>query len=1060
MILSISSDSALATKTSFEAILTRLAITSSNDGRGNAFRLGAMLGSLLMVSVLLGCAELPPEHRLSLADQGGATKALSAGTDQTGEACRYEPMTRDIPSGVESGFNVFCGTWQQPSGRVFQGNAAASGDLAGLARSSAWRSYLEQRIACGEPENTSILNGSPAALMRCTRRSGGWPHLAFVTAIGGHSYFVDGVPSGLPALETVVGSLSGQAASTGGASSADAIISAISTHPFGSGDLDSFYQLMRLGTAANDDGQYASAEQAFRSALAIQERILGADDPAIAIPLMDLALQISNQGRYTEADELFTRARALVNNSSDNLARSRLALYLAEHETNRAHFDVAKTDDRVAESGFADIVPQSLLTLAENGSNNRMNALGDAVLLSPDGQKAVSGLAASWSVAALIAYQSGDHSAVKLYTQRVDALLKVTGVNPPGVVPRALRLAALSEAKNGDPAAAVGQLDSAASLFGKAGSAERPRALTLLLAGRTALASKNLPLALSLFRQGAELGRERHLTFPGAVIGEYMIAIDQAAKEPGANTDKLAAELFDASQLIQGSVSSQVVAQSFARLSAGDPRARDLLRDMQDADLKLTQLYAQRDQAAQLPLAQDSGDALKKIDAAITETQARRAADDSAAQSASPDYARLVTAAASVAGVEKLLGPHEAMLDLTVGPKTSFGVLIEKNHVKEFRIAATAAQFADEVAALRKTIDVTDDGRLPVFDVALAYRIYEQLLSPVEDRLGSVDRLVVVPSGALTSLPLETLVTKNIEPVTDGNYKDVPFLVTRFAISYFPAPQAFVVLRQHTKPSAAPEAYIGFGDFRPATAAQLAASFPPDRCGADYAALSQLPPLPGTRKEISTVGGAIFHAPAQDIVLGADFTRARLESMDLARYRIIHLATHAFLPSELNCRTEPLIAVSAVPGAPNAADSFIGLSDILGLKLDADLVVLSACNTAGTTGAGTGDSLSGLARAFFFAGARGLLVTHWSLDDNAGPLLTALAFTPSGATPDTAEDLREAKLTMIQKVGARPGPGNAFFTHPFAWAPFVLIGDGIRGGAAAPAKVAGTAPPS
>ena len=193
---------------------------------------------------------------------------------------------------------------------------------------------------------------------------------------------------------------------------------------------------MQLGTDANDDGQYASAEQAFRSALAIQERILGSNDPAIATPLMDLALQISNQGRYAEADELFMRARALVDNLSDSLARSRLALYLAEHETNCARFDVAKTDDSVAESGFADNVPQSLLTLAESGSSSRVNALGDAVLLSPEGQNAVSGLAASWSVASLIAYQRGDYSAVKFYTQRVNALLNATGVNPPGVVPR------------------------------------------------------------------------------------------------------------------------------------------------------------------------------------------------------------------------------------------------------------------------------------------------------------------------------------------------------------------------------------------------------------------------------------------------------------------------------------------------------------------------------------------------------------------------------------------------------------------------------------------------
>jgi CHAT domain-containing protein len=319
--------------------------------------------------------------------------------------------------------------------------------------------------------------------------------------------------------------------------------------------------------------------------------------------------------------------------------------------------------------------------------------------------------------------------------------------------------------------------------------------------------------------------------------------------------------------------------------------------------------------------------------------------------------------------------------------------------------------------------------------------------------------LVVVAGGALASLPLEVLVTQDTPRVTNGNYKDVPFLVTRLAISYAPAPQTLVVLRQHAKPSAGTQPYIGFGDFRPATPRQLAATFPPDLCGTDYAALSALPPLPGTRKEITTIGGAIFHAPAQDQVLGADFTKARLSSMDLTRFRIVHLATHAFLPTDLHCRTEPLIAVSAAPGAANAADAFLGLADVLALKLDADLVLLSACNTARPTGTGTaavggGDSLSGLARAFFFAGARGLLVTHWSLDDTAGPLLTALSLTPGGANADSAEDLRQAKLTMIRKVGARPGAGNAVFTHPYAWAPFVLVGDGLRSAAPATSEAA------
>jgi CHAT domain-containing protein len=294
------------------------------------------------------------------------------------------------------------------------------------------------------------------------------------------------------------------------------------------------------------------------------------------------------------------------------------------------------------------------------------------------------------------------------------------------------------------------------------------------------------------------------------------------------------------------------------------------------------------------------------------------------------------------------------------------------------------------------------------------------------------------------------LVTEETKPVTDQNYKDVPFLIAKVAISYTPSPQTLVVQRQHTKPAAGTHAYIGFGDFQPWTRQQLAASFPPDRCQADFEGLSELQPLPGTRKEILAVGNNVFHAPAGDLVLGAAFTKARLTKTDLTQYRVIHLATHAFLPTELRCRPEPLIVLSTTRAAPNVNDSLLGLADILALKLDANLVLLSACNTAGPSGATTGDSLSGLARAFFFAGARGLLVTHWSLDDSAGPLLTALTMTPSGSAQDTATDLRQAKLAMIRKVGGQPGGKYVFFTHPYAWAPFVLVGDGVR--APAPAS--------
>jgi CHAT domain-containing protein len=1020
----------------------------------------------LVFASLLGCTALPPEDKIasgSSVDAGAVPQSLSAGANEMGEPCRYEPAAGGQGGEMANSFNLFCGTWQQPSGRVYQAaTAVPPGGLDQAARASAWRAKLDERIACAEPEAATLLGSGAARLMKCKRRSGGWPHIALVGDVGGATFFLDGVPSALPALETVVAELSGEAPPARNRGATAALAGAIAAHPFGSGDLDSFYTLMRLGTTANDAGEYAAAEQAFRSALAIQERILGANDPGLARPMMDLALQISNEGRYVEADKIFARVRALAAASDEELVRARLALYLAEHDANRSRLESAKANNALAEQGFADLVPRSLLDAAAGRGGGGASTIGDAVLLSPEGQAAVSGLAASWSLKSLIAYQNANYAEAKNETQRVDALLRASGVSPPGVVPRALRLAALSDAGQGNLAAAVDRLGVAADLFGKDVANDRPQALTLFLAGRTALAGGKLDLALGLFRQGAKIGRERHLGFPPSVIGEYMVALDKAAHAPGADAQKLAGELFEATQLIQEGVTSQVVAQAFARLSAGDAKARDLLREMQDADLRLAQLYAQRDQAAQAPSGQDADGALAKVDAAIAEVQEKRAAADSAAQAASPEYARLVSTYAPVDAVQRLLAPHEGLLTLIIGAKASFGVLVEANEVREYPIALDVERAGEAVAALRKTIEpdlTAPSPKLPEFDLARAHRLYETLLAPVEGRLRGLDRLVVVESGPLTALPLEVLVTRETPPVADGNYKDVPFLVTQLAISYEPAPQTLVVLRRSTKPSAGPEPYVGFGDFRPATPRQLALSFPPDACGADYSALAALPTLPGTRREIEVVGSTIFHAPARDIVLGADFTKSRLLASDLTRFRIVHLATHAILPSELRCRTEPLIVLSASPGAPNAGDAFLGLSDVLALKLDANLVLLSACNTAGPAGGGAGDSLSGLARAFFFAGARGLLVTHWSLDDTAGPLLTALSLTPAGAAPDSAEDLRQAKLAMIRKAGSRPGAGNAFFTHPFAWAPFVLVGDGMRSAAPATSEAAAPAAP-
>ena len=135
-----------------------------------------------------------------------------------------------------------------------------------------------------------------------------------------------------------------------------------------------------------------------------------------------------------------------------------------------------------------------------------------------------------------------------------------------------------------------------------------------------------------------------------------------------------------------------------------------------------------------------------------------------------------------------------------------------------------------------------------------------------------------------------------------------------------------------------------------------------------------------------------------DELLGPAFTAQAVLTTQLKDYRILQFSTHALLPSELRCQSEPAIVTSAPAGAPDASGALLTASQVVGLDLDADLVILSACNSGGPGGTTAGESLSGLARAFFYAGARSLMVTHWSVNDQVAAFLVA----------DTLRRMREA----------------------------------------------------
>ena len=169
------------------------------------------------------------------------------------------------------------------------------------------------------------------------------------------------------------------------------------------------------------------------------------------------------------------------------------------------------------------------------------------------------------------------------------------------------------------------------------------------------------------------------------------------------------------------------------------------------------------------------------------------------------------------------------------------------------------------------------------------------------------------------------------------------------------------------------------------------------------------------------------------------FTSAKLDG-----YRVGAFATHGLVPGELNGLTQPALALSAPLVADVDGDGLLTMDEILGLKLDADWVVLSACNTG--TGAGAGaEAASGLGRAFFYAGTRALLLTNWSVHSaSARDLVTDLfRRQATDAKLGRAEALRQAMIALLDGPGYQEDGKSLFsYSHPIFWAPYTLMGDG------------------
>jgi CHAT domain-containing protein len=299
---------------------------------------------------------------------------------------------------------------------------------------------------------------------------------------------------------------------------------------------------------------------------------------------------------------------------------------------------------------------------------------------------------------------------------------------------------------------------------------------------------------------------------------------------------------------------------------------------------------------------------------------------------------------------------------------------------------------------------------------AIGRRLYDELVAPIRGLIGpGVTRLVVVPDGALNQLPFEALASG------EGR-----FLVEDFTISYAPSATVLAELRRPNGSAGAADRADVLVIADPA-AQRETGELPTDRVARALYEDERfaVAPLPSTRDEAESI--ARHARPGSVVLTGGDATEHNVKAAGLDRFRVVHFATHGLVSERAPYRSALVLARAAGDGE----DGFLQAREIYRLRLQTDLVVLSACQT-GRGQVIVGDGVQSLARAFMHAGSRSVVASLWNVNDESTARFMEAFYSHLASGEAKADALRNAKLEML---------GDPATASPRAWAAFVLVGE-------------------
>jgi CHAT domain-containing protein len=1031
-------------------------------------RLAAGCGAALLLAAVAGAGQAQTRADLIPLGRSAASGAVC-------EAVRdYDDPV--VQAAGRRAWNVRCRGWEVSLGRLYV--------LPNAAGETAWSQALAARAACAEPKSASLAGLGSVARRACRATNSNATYVSYGARRGQALFAAEGASQIADVLETGLRVVAGAAkapkmsdvqvsaasaeiaADFGGASGGLAKAQAAAADPA---------RLRARAYVQNNEWRFDQAESDFQ-ALVADARARNAPPREQGEAMLNLALNISNTGRFAEADRWFSEAQGQVDRANDPVLAAQALGYRALHLRNQGRFPEAVEAGRrtlaAREQARAarGMTAQGPTLVATSGGELAIGAdLAHALNSRSGGQALIGGAAVSvadqlrvqdaqaWEVIGSSLAAEGDAAGAR------EALAQAARLLAAGEADGALNvwlrsrveadLADLDMAA-GQPAQAADRLANSIQILRARHAGTATEGGLLLALGRAQMAAGRDDAALASFGRAFALfqGQRGSLGASADDSAPYFdLLLARIASDP-ARADDYRGRFFSAAESVVSNATAQTVSKLAARVASGDGAITGLVRALDDTkrELRATEARVANLQAQNAY----AGEAKTALDGQLKTLQQQSDTLEAQLLAANPRYAQLVASTAALPDLQKALRKDEIYLKVVLLGGRGYGIVVSQTGAKPYRIDLTRDQAASAVRAIRAPFEAEDN--LPAFDVARSYALFQKLFGPVRTEVLAARHLIYEPDGALISLPVATLVTADPAPLLAGlaagkepDYRKVAWLGAHLDSSLVLSAPSFLQSRAFS-PSRAKQTFLAFADPASAKAEPRAYQSVLKRsasltggganiCEGTRQALLRLPELPDTADEVRKVG-ASFRGSGQDLMIGKTFTDDAVKTRsDLSDFKVLYFATHGLLPQPSACLPEPALVTSVGAGADS--DGLLDASEILDLKLDADLVVLSACDTggAGSEGAdltglqGGGEALGGLTRAVIYAGGRALVVSHWSVDSAATVRLMTGLF--SAEAPSEAEALQHAQVSLQQ---------SPEWSHPYFWAPFTIVGDGAR----------------